>query len=290
MSGDAERRDLTIVANKVGAGADVLGFDFDTMPSHQVGALRSAWLKYGILRFRGYDLTDEHQLNFLKREEDGAPTTYKDDEKVTVMTNLINGVPSGAGSNVELEWHTDSWFWEYPPVGEILRAMELPQTGGDTYWADMYAVYDALPEDLRSTIEGRLIQFDTVYNGHGNLRKGKEAPKTDDFRLWEHIRHPIIRTHPESGRKAVFVGQSKHEKNWIVGLPLEESKEILAKILSYVEKPEFQLHQKWQPGDTVIWDNRCTMHRRETWPDDQTRIMHRTTCNTKGQPRPFYVY
>jgi len=266
------------------------------MPEHQVDALRNAWMKHGVLRFRGYDLTDENQLaltkllgSFLKRETNGSKETYRDDTEVTIMTNLVNGVPSGAGSNVELQWHTDSWFYEYPPVGEILRAMIVPPTGGDTYWVDMYAVYEALPEDLRSVIEGRLIQFDTVYNGHGRLRKGKTAPKTEDFRQWEHVRHPIVRTHPESGRKTIFVGQNKPEKNWIVGLSVEESTETLARILEFVNKPEFQFHQKWQPGDVVAWDNRCTMHRRDTWPDDQTRVMHRTTCNTKGQPRPYYV-
>lgn len=86
--------------------------------------------------------------SFLKQDLEGAKSTYKDDEKVTVMTNLVNGVSSGAGSNVELRWHTDSWFYEYPPVGEILHTMVLPEIGGDTYWADICAIYDALPEDL----------------------------------------------------------------------------------------------------------------------------------------------
>jgi taurine dioxygenase len=302
MAENAKKGDITIIPIHENFCADIVGFDFDAMPSHQVDTLRKAWLKYSVLRFRGYDISDQHQLafnkligSFLKRDtqveqdaevkSEGNP--YND--KIKVMSNVgADGNVTASGSNAELEWHTDSWYFEYPPVGEVLHAIKVPTAGGDTYWADMYGIYNALSDSSRKVIEGRLIQFDIVYDGHNRLRKGQEAPKTDDHRQWANVRHPIIRTHPESGRKAVYIGCNL-ERNWIVGLPLDESATILREIMKYVERPEFQFHQVWQPGDMILWDDRCTMHRRDGWAGGDVRIMHRTSCDTRGQPRPYYV-
>jgi taurine dioxygenase len=150
----------------------------------------------------------------------------------------------------------------------------------------VYAVYNALPASVREVLEGRLIQFDTVFDGYGRLRPGQEAPETQDLRKWAHVRHPVIRTHLESGRKAVYVGYLRPERNWIVGLPLNESTKILSEVIEYINKPDFQFRQQWQKGDIIMWDNRCTMHRRDGWPKEETRVMHRTGMGTET---PIYV-
>jgi taurine dioxygenase len=202
-----EEQSITVVPIN-GPATDVLNLNFDKLPPHQVRGLREAWMTHGILQFRGYEISKEQHLaitklfgDFVERDaqENGSAAAYKKPEEILVMSHT-QAAPSGTKSNAELRWHSDIWFFEYPPVNEILHAIEVLKAGGDTYCVDMYAVYESLPPATRKIIDGRLIQFDTVYNRHGNLLKGQEAPKTDDFRLWLHTRHLIVRTHPESGR------------------------------------------------------------------------------------------
>ena len=287
---------ITVIPIEAGLGADILGLDFDTLRSDQVEAVRAAWLDQGVLRFRGYEISDEQHLEFTKKlgefvkhprqmkGEEGAHHSY---EEILVISNAkVDGKVAGTMGNSEASWHTDTWFYERPPAAAVLRAVQLPKAGGDTYFASMYSVYDLLPVALRRMLEGRLIQFDVVYDGAGRVRVGQQAPVTEDIRLWPHIRHPVIRTHGESGRKCVYVGLEA-KSNWIVGLPLDENAAVLSEIFGYVRRPDVQFRQVWQPGDMIMWDNRCTMHRRDSWSADEVRVMHRTT--TVGE-RPTYVY
>ncbi|EED18846.1 alpha-ketoglutarate-dependent taurine dioxygenase, putative [Talaromyces stipitatus ATCC 10500] len=284
---------MNVIPIQASCGADIIGFDFEHLYPDQVDAVRAAWRDYGVLRFRGYDITTQQHAKFSNLfghyvPVKGTSIAHHDQKEITVISNAkVDGKPVGTLGNVDLEWHTDSWYFDKPPCGQILRALELPRTGGDTYWVNMYAVYDALPEFTRKIIEGRLIQFNIVYDAVGRVRPGQEKPETDDFRLWKHVRHPIVRTNPESGRKAVYIGYFDSTKNWIVGLPLEQSKAILEEIYSLIDSGKFVFQQKWQPNDIIMWDNRCTMHRRDGWNETDMRIMHRTGTGTET---PIYVY
>ena len=287
---------LEIVPFETGFGADIIGFDFHTLDEHQVAAVRSAWLEHGVVRFRGYQISDEQQMRFtsmlgefvkhprqLKGEEGAHPTH----EEILVISNAkIAGKVIGTMGNSEARWHTDTWFYERPPAAALLRAVELPPEGGDTYFADMYGIYDRLGPALRKMLEGRLIQFTTIFDGAGRVRSGQEPPTTKDIRLWAHVRHPIIRTHGESGRNCMYVGLES-ESSWIVGLPLDESAAVLSEIFDYIHQAPSHFTQVWQGGDMIMWDNRCTMHRRDGWDARYTRVMHRTT--TLGEC-PFYRY
>ncbi|WP_200933138.1 MULTISPECIES: TauD/TfdA dioxygenase family protein [unclassified Sphingomonas] len=292
-----EAAGITVLPNAQGTmlGADIVGFDFDALLPEQVAAVRAAWIRHGVVRFRGTQITDEQHMRFtallgefvkhprqLKGEE-GAHDRY---EEILIIGNgKRDGKVVGTMANNEAQWHTDTYIYDRPPAAALLRAMQLPSSGGDTYWADMYAVYQALPVAVRKVIEGRLIQLDIVYDGSNRVRVGQQEPDSDDIRLWAGIRHPIVRTHGESGRNCVYIGSEKRS-NWIVGLPLDESNAILAEIMDHVRNPAHQWMQVWQPHDMVMWDNRCTMHRRNGWSAEETRIMHRTT--TRGE-RPHYV-
>jgi taurine dioxygenase len=288
----SSKSEISVVPIDGSFAADIVGFDFKNLPQQQLEAVREAWLKHGVLRLRGYDFTDAQHIEFSKFFGEFVPVKsmnpkHNRHSEITVISNAkVDGKSIGVLGNVDLEWHTDSWFFDRPPSGEILHALKIPRVGGDTYWANMYAIYDALPDSIRQVIEGRLIQFDVVYDGYGRLREGQQAPKTDDLRQWPSVRHPIVRTHFESGRKAVYVGYGKPERNWIVGLPLEESTAILTQIFEYVNNPKFQFRQAWQPGDLIMWDNRCTMHRRDGWAKDEIRLMHRTGTGTE---LPAYI-
>lgn len=287
---------LDVIPSSTGFGADIVGFDFEQLDERQVAEMRAAWLDYGVVRFRGYDFTDEQQVRltgalgeFVKhpRQLKGEEGAHPDHEEILVIGNAkIDGRMVGTMGNSEAQWHTDTWFYERPPAAALLHAIELPPEGGDTYFADMYGIYERLPEAVRKIVEGRLIQSTTIYDGAGRVRAGQVAPETDDIRLWAHMRHPIVRTHGESDRKCLYVGLEA-QSSWIVGLPLDESAAILSEIFDYVRDSDNQFKQVWEDGDMIMWDNRCTMHRRDGWDGQYTRIMHRTT--TLGE-RPFYRY
>lgn len=295
---DRSAESLDIVPSASSFGADVLGFDFERCDQSQINQLRRAWLDHSVIRFRGYTFDDEQHIRmtsmlgeFVKhpRQLKGEEGAHPDYEEILVIGNEeIGGKVSGTMGNSEARWHTDTWFYERPPAGALLHAIKLPPEGGDTYFADMYAVYDQLPAAVRRILDGRLIQFDVIFDGQGRVRGGRQAPDTDDIRLWPHVRHPIVRTHEESGRNCIYIGsESASTGTWIVGLPVDESKALVSELFDYARKPEFQFKQVWEDGDMIMWDNRCTMHRRDGWDARYTRVMHRTT--TLGE-RPSFRY
>mgnify|MGYP000504105360 CR=1 FL=1 len=290
------RSSLEAITFEDGIGADIVGFDFDNIDEAQVAQLRSIWLQHGVVRFRGYQISDEQHMlltsmlgEFVKhpRQLKGEEGAHPRHEEILVIGNEeVDGKVAGTMGNSEATWHTDTWFYEKPPAAALLHAIKLPPAGGDTMFADMYAVYEAIPEGLRKELEGRLVQFDRVYDAAGRLRLNQSVPDTDDIRLWPGVRHPIVRTHGESQRKCLYIG-AETSSGWIVGLPLDESAAILKELFDYVRQPRFHFTQVWEDGDMIMWDNRCTMHRRDGWDGQYVRVMHRTT--TEGE-RPFYTY
>jgi len=291
-NGDGAVSAVKVVPIQASCGADIVGFDFEHLYPSQVETVKKAWRDYGVLRFRGYNITTQQHVNFSNLfgrsvPVKGSAVGHPDQPEITVISNVkVDGKSIGVLGSVDLEWHSDSWYFDEPPCGQVLHAKKIPSKGGDTFWVNMYAVYDALPESTRKIIEGRLIHFDIVYDGYGRLRPGQEKPESDDFRLWKAVRHPIVRTNPESGKKAIYVGYLNAARNWIVGLPLDQSTKVLNEIYSYIEKPEFVFRQVWQPEDIIMWDNRCTMHRRDGWDGTEERLMHRTGTGTEV---PIYV-
>jgi taurine dioxygenase len=271
--------------------ADIQGFDFDNYDENDIAELRRFWLQYGVLRFKRTRMTDEQQVKFSRHfgefvihpkqlQEGGHPTH----PEILVISNAMqDGKPSGAMGNSEATWHTDTWFYERPPAAAILRAVAVPPTGGDTYFLSTYIAYETLPEHLREAVEGRQIFFQNVYDKTGKLRLGKSEPSSNDFREWSGIVHPLVRTHGETGRRALYLGGTS-EGAWIVGMPLDESNELLAELWDHTTVSKHIFVQKWEEGDIMMWDNRCTMHRRDSFDPNSIRIMHRTT--TSGE-RPI---
>jgi taurine dioxygenase len=243
-----------------------------------------AWMQHLVLRFRGQQGMSTQQLvDFSKMfgELDRAPTPANATGKpylaefpqVTAISNIIvDGKPIGGLGAYEAEWHTDMSYNELTPSASILYAIEIPPGGGDTWFCSMYDAYDKLPADLKTRIAGLKCVHDASRNSAGMLRKGwKEV--TDPRETIGAI-HPLVRTHPVTKRKALYLGRMLNA--YIPGLSLEESESLLDQLWAHAVRPEATWIQQWQVGDVVIWDNRCTMHRRDAFDPNTRRLMHRT--------------
>jgi taurine dioxygenase len=157
-------------------------------------------------------------------------------------------------------------------MASALYSLEAPPSGGDTGFCNMYLAYETLAPELRAQIEGRQCRHDASRNSAGELRRGfVDAPDPSQTVGAE---HPIVRTHPVTGRKALFLGRRRNA--YIPGLPLAESEALLDALWAHATKPEFSWYQQWRKGDLILWDNRAVMHRRDAFDPATRRVMHRT--------------
>ena len=296
-----ERQDVTVRPTGAALGADIDGVDLARpLPPPVVEAIKQAWADHLVLRFRGQHLDDDQLMRFsaLFGELDLAPVIAAARVKVpgedryvesapeghryvSIISNIIeNGIAIGALGAYESIWHTDMSFNPEPPMGSALYALEVPPAGGDTGFANMYLAFDTLPEDLRRQVEGRLCRHDSSRNSAGELRRGHS--EVTDPRTAPGADHPIIRTHPVTGRKALFLGRRRNA--YIQGLDLAASEALLDALWAHATRPELTWYQQWRVGDLVMWDNRCVLHRRDEFDPLARRLMHRTQI--KGD-RPF---
>jgi len=264
-------------------GADIVDFPFDDFTQDDVDQMRRAWVDNLVVRFRHTKITDEQQIRFSsmlgkfvihpRQMQEGTHGSHRE---ILVISNAkkADGSPAGDLGDGEVKWHTDTWFQERPPAASILRAIKLPPSGGNTYFLNMYMAYETLPEPLKKAVEGRFIHHQKVYDGRGDIRMGQTKPENDDIRTWPGMPHPIVRTHGESGRKALYLGGRR--KPWIIGMPLDESEDLLNRIWEHVVQDRFVWGQVWEMGDMVMWDNRAVMHRRDPFDPNTIRLMHRT--------------
>ena len=263
-------------------GAEIGGVDLSKpLDAATFAQIRAAWLEHLVLVFRGQKLTDPRLLAFTRlfgELDPPGPNPYgksflPEHPEINVISNIVEGgAPIGGLGDGEAIWHADMTYVERPPMGAILHALEVPESGGDTYWANMYLAYDTLPDELKHKIEGREAIHDATYNSAGQMRKGYE--EITDPRKAPGARHPLVSTHPETGRRCLFLGRRRN--SYVVGMDLEESEDLLDALWAHAAKPEFVFRQKWKAGDVLIWDNRCTLHRRDAFDPSARRLMHRT--------------
>lgn len=269
-------------------GAEVTGVDL-TRPLDELTAakLRKTWLEHLVLIFPGQPIDDPQLLQFTRQFgelDPPGPNPYgapflADFPEINVISNVMEkGMPIGNLGSGEAVWHADMTYIDTPPKGAILHALEIPPDGGDTYFANMYAAYDELPPDLLSRIEGRSAIHDATYNSAGIMRKGYE--EVTDARQAPGAHHPLVRVHPDTGRPCLFLGRRRN--SYILGLDLQESEDLLDQLWEHATQPQFWMCHQWQADDVLMWDNRCTLHRRDPFDPDTRRIMHRTQI--KGGP------
>lgn len=262
-------------------GAEVGGIDLSRPLRAEIfEQIRAAWLEHLVLRFRGQQLTDPQVLEFSRHFGELDPPGpnplgrpfLADHPEMNVISNIKEaGVPIGGLGDGEAIWHADMTYVERPPMAAILYAIEIPPAGGDTYWASMYAAYEALPQELKRRIESREAIHDATYNSAGARRKG--YGEVTDPRAAPGARHPLVRTHPESGRQCLFLGRRRN--SYVLGLPLNESEKLLDALWAHATQPRFTFRQEWRVGDVMVWDNRCTLHRRDAFDPRARRLLHR---------------
>ena len=286
----ASNTQITVIPSGAALAADIVGVDLSQPISNELYTqIRQAWNEHLVLRFRGQKLDDPAFLKFARLfgELDKAPVHASKDvvnhhPEITVMSNIkVDGKPIGSLGNYEAVWHTDMSYNELCPMGSALYALEVPPSGGNTGFANMVRAFDTLPAELKREIIGKTCRHDSSRNSAGELRVGfKDAT---DPRVAPGAIHPIIRTHPETRRNALFLGRRKSA--YIIGLPLDESEDLLNRLWAHATQKEFEWYQVWQVGDLIMWDNRAAMHRRDSFDANTRRLMHRTQI--KGC-KPFF--
>jgi taurine dioxygenase len=272
-----------------GVGAEVAGVDLRRIDDGDFAAIRGAFVEHSVLLFRDQELSDDDLVAFSRRfgPLDWAPVQetgrrfVEGKPEIYIVSNVIeNGVAIGSLGAGEAVWHTDMSYLEAPPMASMLYAIEVPPAGGDTGFCNMYSAYEALSADLKRRIAGLTIKHDGTYNSGGYLREGVTA--TDDPRISPGAVHPLVCVHPESGRRCLYLGRRRNA--YLVGLDLAASEALLDELWSYATRDDFTWYNHWRVGDLVLWDNRCTMHRRDPFDPAARRIMHRTQIKSATRP------
>ena len=280
---------ITVIPTGAALGAEIRGVDLRDLDAAQFAAIERAWHDHQVVLIRGQTLSDQDLIAFSRRfgDLDWAPIQETGRRfveglpEIYIVSNVVkDGEPIGSLGAGEAVWHTDMSYLGVPPMASMLYALEIPPSGGNTSFCSMYAIYDALPVALKARIADLKIKHDGTYNSGGYLRQGVTA--TDDPRTSPGAIHPLVCTHPDTGRRMLYLGRRRNA--YLMGLDLPESEALLDELWDVVARPQFAWEHAWQVGDLVLWDNRCTMHRRDPFDASSRRIMHRTQI--KGSMAP----
>ncbi len=277
-----------------GCGADIAGVDIrEPLSPADRDAIRRAWLDHLVLRFRGMPMSDAQHMAFTRQfgelefnpaaliaKQYGVETGQSGRRRevppeISVISNIVeDGKPIGGLGDGEAFWHTDSSFVDIPPAASLLRAIECPPpaAGGSTYFLNCYAAYDDLPAATKARIDGLRMIHAATHSSGGKAHAGFEH--VEDVSKVPGARQPMVRTHPETGRKALFLGRRINA--YVIGLPVPESEALLDELWAHTTQQKYTWRQDWQVGDLVWWDNRCAMHRRDAFDPAARRLMHRT--------------
>ena len=262
-------------------GAEIRGADLANLSDAEFETIHEAWLKHLVVLFRDQNLTDAELTAFSQRfgdldeaplDQNGRPAVPEHPE-ITVISNVVeDGKAIGALGAGEAVWHIDMSYNPVPPKGSALYALEVPPSGGDTGFFNCYAAYEALSDQLKARIADLTLKHDATLNSAGLQRSHLDA--VSDVTTSPGAVHPVYHTHPETGRRALYLGRRKN--GYAVGLSVEESEALLDQLWAHADQNKFSWHHQWRVGDLVLWDNRCVMHRRDPFDASQRRVMHRT--------------
>jgi taurine dioxygenase len=276
---------ITVTPLGFAAGAEISGIDLRTpLSDAQHRQIYDAWLEHIVLVFPRQDLTPEQQIAFSRRfgaldgHESQAPSTLHPDHKeILVLSNKVVGGKKSGTYNSGRNWHTDLSYTSRPAKGAILHCKEKPPVGGDTMWANLYLALETLSPKIRRLIDELEALHDvTLIRGIEQRDPGVVAEMK---RRNPPVVHPVVRTHPETGRKSLLVNQRIRR---FLGMSDEESQSLLAMLNAHAISPEFVYRHRWAIGDVVMWDNRCSCHV-ALGDFDQTkpRVMFR--CSLEGE-------
>lgn len=272
-------------------GAEIVGVDVRELDEVGFDALHEAWLAHQVLLLRGQHLDPDAQVRFSRRfgALQPAPVNKRgipwlpDYPEMAVMSNIVeNGQPQGSLGAGEAIWHTDMSYNEVPPTASLLFALEVPEDGGgNTGFANMYQAWEALEPERQARVASLTLVHDSSRSSADELRKGFK--EVTDPRDAPGARHPAVITHPETGRRALFLGRRRNA--YVAGQSLEDSEALLDELWEHATREAFTWHHRWRVGDLLIWDNRCVLHRRDAFDATQRRRMHRTQVAGTLRPR-----
>ena len=280
---------IGVLPSTVNIGADIEGVDLSKPLSQEVlGDIRRAWLRYKVIFFRNQQISEAQHVSFAK--------CFSDLERHPVNPTVV-GHPDlmllargETKKNSENEYHTDMTFRSVPPMGAVLRAVELPPVGGDTIWVNMAAAYNGLPEGIKEKLDGLVAVHDPIpVFAHRLTSEALETMK----REYPPIEHPVVATHPETGEKILYVNRvfTTHFVNTYTDkfIRRSEGDALLTLLFNQVMLPEYQVRFRWRKDSIVAWDNRSTQHYAvldyiQDGAPQARRVMHRATL--KGTDRP----
>jgi len=255
-------------------GAEIAGVDLrDPINDALKQQFLDVWHRHLVILLRNQTLDEDAQVRFA--ETFGSPAKITSGRtfsarypSVMLISNVrLDGKPIGALPDGEMHFHTDQCHQEIPAKATMLYAIEIPSKGGNTLFSNAYTAYETLPADLKQRIAGRHAL--NAYDKDSTLRTANYDDAGSS--CW----HPVVRTHPATGRKALYVNRLMTRE--IEGLPRDESDALLQKLFDHQEQPGFVYEHVWRPGDILMWDNRCTLHARTDFSAGERRMLRRVT-------------
>lgn len=268
---------LKIIPATASLGATVSGIRLASLSDAEFVQVEAAFHKHAVLIFPGQHPDDDEQMAFASRFGElsikAQPfSNEKEDGSLWHPSDPLMQLFKGNEG-----WHTDSSFQSVAAKASILSARKVPSQGGETEWADMRAAYDALDDAMKARLADKIAVHSYEFS-HAPFG-GMDVLNEEELAHLAPVEHPVIRIHPATGRKNLFVG--RHASH-ILGEDLEGSRKLLADLTNEAAQSPRTYKHTWQPGDIVMWDNRCVLHRGRRWPDDQPRTMVRTTVAGDG--------
>jgi len=264
-------------------GAEVIGLDLSRpLSAEDFQRLHRAHLDHHVLVFRDQRITPAQQVEFSRRFGPLQIHVLRNFQlpqqpEVLIVSNILeNGQPIGLGDAGHY-WHSDLSYKDTPSLGSMLHAQELPEEGGDTLFANQHTAWEFLPDELKREVEGLQAEHWYLAKYEELRQRNPFRPKLTQAQIDEvkPVVHPVVRTHPETGRKALFV--SEHFTTRIVGVSEQRSRELLDALFDHGSRAEHIYRHQWQPHDMVFWDNRSLMHLAAGCPDHLRRKLYRTT-------------
>ena len=256
-------------------GAEILGVDLRRENDDRVFAeIREIWHQSLVILLRDQELSEDDEVRFAEKFGPPAkihtPQFVRGHPAVMLISNIReDGKPIGALPDGEMHFHTDQCHQERPAMASMLYAIEVPKEGGNTLFANGYKAYETLPAEIKRRIERRRALNAYDYDNAATLRGTRVADGVPSYV------HPVVRTHPATGRKALYVNRLMTVH--IEGLPQEESDELLNFLFDHQEQRQFVYEHVWRPGDLLMWDNRCALHARTDFSAGERRLMRRVT-------------
>jgi len=280
---------LTVRSLSHAIGAEIADVDLaQPLSNAEFDQIHRTFLEKGILLFRDQEITREQHIAFSRRfgeldNHDSLPRDrHPDYPELLLVTNVPkeNGQPSDSKYTGQ-QWHSDLSFTPVPSLGSLLRGITIPPVGGDTMFTNMYRAYDTLSDGMKKLLEG----LHAIHTGSRKIVDLSSDRATEQKKLNPPIAQPVVRVHPETGRKALYIGD---KVSCFVGMTEEESRPLIEYLVKHATRPQFVYRHQWRANDIVLWDNRCTMHiALGDYEDGEIRHLERTTV--KGTPSGYYL-